>query len=350
MIVPAVENTFVGLKQTVCFDLRGSARAVGKISVQEWLTFLKVDVGIDMTTVEQALQHTITGGLFVTMNTEDQYKVVLGKAEAGVAWSKQGGAMVYGWSAGEEVTSLNLNNVFSNSDMEAIRLELSKCGKILTEHCQYYKDCPTVKTGVITVKMRLRPQAVVPTYLFEERVGNTVQVFSDRHSKLCHRCLEHGHLTAFCRKPVKSRQAASKSKTWAMVASAAVPDPVAAPVHSAVSDVVDSGAQPVELAPPSPPRLDQEPEEDMQGYACSGLPLNQSNIPHCSSDMIIPATQPDLYQEAQSLDNIEVQDSESVLVKHKRKARSISPKTKKQLEEKKTRVMVKSKKIIGNDS
>jgi len=220
MTVPAIENTFVGLKQTVCFDLKGSARAVGKISVQEWLSFLKVDAGIDMTTVEQALQHTITGGLFVTMNTEEQYKVVLGKAEAGVAWSKQGGAMVYGWSAGEEVTSLHLNNVFSNSDMEAIRFELSKCGKIVAEHRQYYKDCPTVKTGVVTVKMRLSPQAVVPTYLLEQRVGNTVQVFSDRHRKLCHRCLEHGHLTAFCREPVKSRQAASKSKTWAMVASA----------------------------------------------------------------------------------------------------------------------------------
>ena len=222
-VVPAVENTFVGLRKTVCFDLRGSARSVGKISVSEWMTFLKVDVGIDLCQVEQSLLHTITGGLFVEMSTEEEYKELLNKAEAGVAWSKQGGIMVYGWCAGVEVTSLHLNNVFSNSDMDAIRLELSKYGDVVAEQRQYYKDCPTMKTGVVTVKMKLSPKAVVPTYLMEQGVGNTVQVFSEKHSKLCHRCLEHGHLTAWCRKPVKSRQAASKTKTWAMVASTVVP-------------------------------------------------------------------------------------------------------------------------------
>jgi len=364
MIAPAVENTFVGLKQTVCFDLRGSARAVGKITVQEWLSFLKVDAGIDMTTVEQALQHTITGGLFVTMNTEEQYKVVLGKAEAGVAWSKQEGAMVYGWSAGEEVTSLHLNNVFSNSDMEAIRLELSKCGKIVAEHRQYYKDCPTVKTGVVTVKMRLRPQAVVPTYLLEERVGNTVQVFSDRHRKLCHRCLEHGHLTAFCRKPVKSRQAASKSKTWAMVASASalpdvsVPDtPVSVPSpvsiqekdpQATVQNTVQSVPQVQAIEIVQSIESTQVTEDQATVHSEPGGSKDQATVhsePGGSKDQATVHSEPGGSKEMVVVDLEQEQaqvgkDGEKTK-NGKRLARSLSPKSKQKLEEKKTRIMGK---------
>ena len=73
------------------------------------------------------------------------------------------------------------------------------------------------------------------TYLFEQTIGNTIQVFSDRQQKLCHRCLERGHLTAFCCKPIKSRTDASKCKTWAMVASVAKSEPVK-PVDSNMSD------------------------------------------------------------------------------------------------------------------
>ena len=44
----AVEDTFVGLKQTVCFNLCGSSRAVGKILVQDWMRFLQGDSGVDL--------------------------------------------------------------------------------------------------------------------------------------------------------------------------------------------------------------------------------------------------------------------------------------------------------------
>jgi hypothetical protein len=341
MIVPAVENTFVGLKQTVCFDLRGSARAVGKISVQEWLSFLKIDAGIDMTTVEQALQHTITGGIFVTMNTEEQYKVVLGKAEAGVAWSKQGGAMVYGWSAGEEVTSLTLNNVFSNSDMEAIKLELGKCGKIVAEQRQYYKDCPTVKTGIVTVKMRLRPQVVVPTYLFEERVGNTVQVFSDRHSKLCHRCLEHGHLTAFCRKPVKSRQAASKSKTWAMVVSASE----SASPDVSVSDTSVSVPSPVVIQEKDPqPKVQDTVQSIPEVLSVEVIqPIESTQV---TEDQATGHSEPggntkEMMVVEQEQEQAQVGKKVEKTKNGKRMARSLSPNSKLKLEEKKTRIMGK---------
>lgn len=227
MAVPAVENSFIGLKQTVCFDLKGSARAVGKISTKDWMRFLQVDVGIDLGKVEQALVHTITGGLFVVMSTEEDYLELLRKAETGVKWSFQGNVKVYGWSAGEETVVLQLHNVFSNSNMESIRLELAKFGVIMVEQVQFYRDCPTMRTGVVTVRMKLRPEVVVPTYLYEERLGNNVHITSDRHRRLCHKCLETGHLTSFCRRSPVTRQAAARTKTWAMVA--AVVEPGTAP-------------------------------------------------------------------------------------------------------------------------
>ena len=338
----AVENTFVGLKQTVCFDLRGSSRAVGKISVQDWMRFLQVDAGVDLSKVEQALLHTITGGLFVEMNTEEEYGEVLRKAEAGVAWSKQAGAMVYGWSAGEEVTSLHLNNVFTSSDMEAIRVELRKYGVIVAEQRQYYKDFPSMKTGVVTVKMRLRPEAVVPTYLLEERVGNTVQVFSDRHRKLCHRCLEHGHLTAFCRRPVKSRQAASKSKTWAMVASA---------TGSSSVDMTDTT-----VSVPSPVVIQEKgPESKMQDTVKSTPEVPSVEVvqsieeTQATEEQVMVHSDPgDSTKEVLEVDLEQAQDGSSTDRKDgektksgKRLARSLSPKSKQKLEEKKTRIMGK---------
>ena len=291
--------------------------------------------------------------------------------------------MVYGWCAGVEVTSLHLNNVFSNSDMDAIRLELSKYGDVVAEQRQYYKDCPTMKTGVVTVKMKLSPKAVVPTYLMEQGVGNTVQVFSEKHSKLCHRCLEHGHLTAWCRKPVKSRQAASKTKTWAMVASTVVPGvstgssetspkdstvlvveekaPSKVPTASTVTAQSIVHAQSTELAQsPGPVQSTVQADVSEVSEASDDIPvgnhrgfLEQERMlkeMHAEADSKLLETEISSSQIV--AENIEKDERilESAKMDYKpdgqskkRIARSLSPKKKKEQEEKKSRMMSRIK-------
>jgi hypothetical protein len=211
----------------------------------------------------------------------------------------------------------------------------------VAEQRQYYKDCPTVKTGIVTVKMRLRPQVVVPTYLFEERVGNTVQVFSDRHSKLCHRCLEHGHLTAFCRKPVKSRQAASKSKTWAMVVSASE----SASPDVSVSDTSVSVPSPVVIQEKDPqPKVQDTVQSIPEVLSVEVIqPIESTQV---TEDQATGHSEPggntkEMMVVEQEQEQAQVGKKVEKTKNGKRMARSLSPNSKLKLEEKKTRIMGK---------
>ena len=108
MTALAMSNTFFGLKQTVCWDIRRHYPEKGRIPVPEWMDFLQEDAGFDLKNVFDALQHSITGNLLIQVPSEDHYKEILGKAEAVY------GVRVYGWSAGEETTK---GNCIEDQDM-----------------------------------------------------------------------------------------------------------------------------------------------------------------------------------------------------------------------------------------
>ena len=146
---PAVSNTFIGLKQPVCLDLKSAYPGRGKVPIPEWMEFLSKDVGLDLKVIEEALQHTITVTLLVRPASEGVYLDFLRKIETGVTWSKYG-SKVYGWSAGEEVISVQLHNVMQAVDLEETFRVLAKFGTVLSRVVHVYKEVPTMRNGVVT--------------------------------------------------------------------------------------------------------------------------------------------------------------------------------------------------------
>lgn len=234
MAAPAVSNTFVGLKQTVCWDIRRHYPEKGRIPVPEWMDFLQKDAGFDLKNVSDALQHSITGNLLIQVPSEDLYKKILRKAEDGVLWSRYG-VRVYGWSAGEETTKVHLHNILQESDLEAAVREMGRHGTIINREVHYYKQAPTIRNGIVTLTMRLSPGVEMPGFIYEEGAGNTIQVFSDKHERACWRCLGKGHIAAFCRKPVTTQETASKTKTWARIVAGPTP---AAPLPTDMQEIL----------------------------------------------------------------------------------------------------------------
>ena len=263
----AVSNTFFGLVQTVSLDMRGAVPAGGRISIPEWMEFLKSDLDVDLRDIEEACVHSITGTLLVTFFVEEKYLEVLEKVERGAHWTKRD-VTIFGWSAGEEVATVQLRNVLARTDLAATLAELGKYGPVLTHTVHYYKEAPAVRNGWVTVRMRLTGKSELPSYIYDNSIGNTVQVIYEKKVKVCYRCLGKGHIAAFCKKPRKTQATAAGSATWASVAAApATPASTTAGVKLAPASVaVDKTVAPVGIESERP-TVDRtvEPVDDPVG-------------------------------------------------------------------------------------
>ena len=247
---PAVCNTFVGLKQTVCWDMRSQFPRRGRIPVPEWMEFLEKDAGVDLKNITDALQHSITGYLLIQVPDEGVYKSILRKAEDGVVWSKYD-VRVYGWSAGEETTKVHLHNVLQESDLNAAIEEMSKHGTIINKEVHHYKQARHIRNGIVTLTMRVKAGAEMPGFIYEEEAGNTIEVYSDKHERACWRCLGKGHIAAFCKKPVKTQETASRTTTWAKIVAGTPPAPSTQEAEAQEPENPTSSPTAEELNPPT---------------------------------------------------------------------------------------------------
>lgn len=193
----------------------------GKITIPEWMEFLKEDLEVDLKEIEEACIHSITGTLLITFVEERRFLEVLEKVERGVVWRKRG-VTIFGWSAGEEISTVQLRNVLVRADLDAVLAELGKYGPVLSKIVHCYKEAPSVKNGWVTLRMRLSSNVELPIYIYDKSIGNTIQVLCDKQQKVCYRCLGKGHIAAFCRKTKKTQTTAVGSSTWASVAAGPV--------------------------------------------------------------------------------------------------------------------------------
>ena len=77
----AVSNTFVGLENTINWDIKTPYPGRGKVPIPKWMTFLTEDVGIELTDMVNVVQHTITGTLLIEMVSKEKFETFLRKAE-----------------------------------------------------------------------------------------------------------------------------------------------------------------------------------------------------------------------------------------------------------------------------
>ena len=262
MAAPAVSNTFVGLKQTVCWDMRPHFPGKGRIPVPEWMDFLEKDAGIDLKDVSDALQHSITGHLLIQVPSEEKYKEILKKAEDGVQWTKYN-RRVYGWSAGEETLKVHLHNVLHDSDLEKAIEVISRHGTVINREVHHYKQAPMIRNGIVTLTMRVGPEAEMPEFIYEESCGNTIQVFSDKHQRSCWRCLGKGHIAAFCQRPVRTQETAEHSNTWAKIVAGPTPAPLPDDMQEILKAVeeIEGNVSVTKVRTPKEKKMDNETEK-----------------------------------------------------------------------------------------
>ena len=259
----AVSNTFVGLQKTISWDIRNPFPGKGRVPIPEWLEFLREDVGIDLEDITSALQHTITGTLLVQMPTEEKFKEILTKAEKGVLWQKYN-VTVYGWSAGEEVINVHLHNIFATSDLKQAVEVMGKYGTVVAMETHYYKQAPTVKNGIVTLKMRVSAQAELPTFIYEENMGNTIEITSEKHQRTCWKCLETGHIAAFCRSTMKTQETAAATPTWAKIVAGSSSKEIARTAEILVNMELEPTANGVAEPTTAPaPEQHKEPETEL---------------------------------------------------------------------------------------
>ena len=66
----------------------------------------------------------------------------------------------------------------------------------------------------------------LPVYIYDEKAGSTIQVYSDKQQRVCYRCLGKGHIAAFCRKALKTQATAIGTTSWASIAAGSPKVPV----------------------------------------------------------------------------------------------------------------------------
>ena len=138
-----------------------------------------------------------------------------------------------------------------------------------------YKELPHIRNRIVSMRMKLGAQAAIPAFIYNEASDCTVQVYCDKQQKVCHRCLEKGHIAAWCRKPLKTHATATatSTKTWSSVA-AEKPSP--SPVEPVFPEEARNPVESVELVntmglgvtvvntmettPPEPPKEKELPQ------------------------------------------------------------------------------------------
>ena len=200
----AAASTFVGLRRTVCWDISGAYPEQGQVPVPEWMEFLRQDVGMDLMDISDACQHSTSSLLLITCYTEEVFKATLAKAESGVMWSKFG-KQVCGWSAGEETSTVTLQNIIQPENLESSLEKMKVIGKVLSQKVHYYKEAPHIRNGMVTLTMKLKPDVDVPRFINCKKTGNVIQVYSTKQEKKCWRCMGKGHVAATCKQPFKPR-------------------------------------------------------------------------------------------------------------------------------------------------
>ena len=225
-------------KEDSCLDIQSVYPGGGRVPIPERCSLLKDGVGLNMRLIEEVCQDTVTGMLIVRVSEDDAFKELLAKVEKG--------KKVYGWTAGVEVTTVYLHNVLVQAGLGGILAVLGKQGEVIGRTIHKYRELPHIWNGIVSVRMKLGAQATIPAFIYNEASDYTVQVYCDKQQKVCHRCLEKGHIAAWCRKPLKTHATATatSTKTWASVA-AGKPSP--SPVDPAVAEEARNPVESVEL-------------------------------------------------------------------------------------------------------
>ena len=275
---------FVNRSNTVCIDVK-EVYGEPKVPKKDWMQFLKADLKLTSDMVVECNMHSLTDMLMVKFSTEEIFTTMLGQLQAGVPWVEKGSVKVFGWSVLETLTNVRIINVSTHMDMNVICQRLKDYGKVVSFREGFHSDWPGVRDGSLIVKMKLDPEAVLPSFL-EYGDGEVMQVFCDQAERVCFKCLKKGHIAPYCRNRVRSLAAIGPNmKSWASVVAKQAPKP-AQPTPDVTGPTTDHSE---EMKEDSPPITKEVKEKKANEETPAELPANGDTAPVVSMAVADPS-------------------------------------------------------------
>ena len=214
--------SFIHRKQTLCVDVKHAAK--GRVTQKEWVAFLRNDLKIKPSEIEQVQYHSIADLLMVKVKDLQCFNNYLELLLAGVKWPAKGNVKVFGWSSDEVLTTVKFINIPYFVDIQFILNHMKKFGTILDHRVGVLSQtgCPDwdgIPDGSLTLKMKVNEGAVLPPFLDLTKHGESLQLVSDQVEKKCFRCFGKGHISLHCYQKPKNFTEENSVKTWAGIVS-----------------------------------------------------------------------------------------------------------------------------------
>ena len=237
--------TFLCRTNTLCLDVNGVYPG-GRCPRKDWVLFLKKDLGLKAQDLVETQVHSITNYLMVKLKSEELFNSCLERLRQGVLWS-QVKQPVYGWSTQEVLVTVRIINLSCHIDIDKVKNKMAEYGQIAWSKLGYHQDLPGVRDGTLTLRMKMKEEASLPSFLDLGNMGECLQIFSDVSEKVCFRCSKPGHISAFCR--AKPKTVSQETSSWARIVDGKLPSnpstsipAVEAVAADTVDDVPDPGS------------------------------------------------------------------------------------------------------------
>ena len=199
----------------MCIDING-AHPEGKATWQEWSDFLDEDLGVNPLEVKEVGVHTLTRLLMLQTCSDDEYQKLLSKLQEGVTWQKKD-VTVYGWSHKEQLTTVRLMNVTGSLNLDLLRSKVEEYGRVVSWTLGKHPRYKNSFDNTITVKMMLKHEVKLPSFLPSPSTGEVIHLLSDTIGKACVRCLQSGHIAPHCRRNSRQFTEQASSKVWSLL-------------------------------------------------------------------------------------------------------------------------------------
>ena len=146
--------------------------------------------------------HPVKKHLFLKFKDTGSRDQVASKLKSGVEWPAFE-ATVHGWAMDKPVIVVRIHGVSPESSKQDIQGVMNQYGEVLDVEIGYIskKLLPGVTNGTWTVKMILKEDKVLPSFVFMKEEGEVWQLTHENQVNVCWKCGQSGHIGARCNQP-----------------------------------------------------------------------------------------------------------------------------------------------------
>ena len=209
--------SFIKRSQYICLDFKTYQGP--KPIYSDYIKFIFDDLQLKDDEIGGVGEHSHTNMYMFHVMDEAKYKEILSIVEQGVPWTSKGGALIYGHSCEEYITTVRITNYDPFSmDIGDILANISQYGKILNHHNPSIPNHPTVSSNSIIIKMKIEEGRELPSVLYNAQHQEVLKLHFPGAERICHNCNQQGHTISWCKQKSVLADYDSGGNTWAAIA------------------------------------------------------------------------------------------------------------------------------------